>query len=154
MKEIKLTQSKVALVDDEDFERVGQYKWFAHKHGATFYARRNLPRVEGKQTNVKMHHFIFGKPPKGYEYDHKDGNGLNNQKGNLILKTHRQNCQNRHLVKASQYPGISWFKRTQQWVAQIQINGKAKGLGYFNTEEDAFDAYKKAVESNGEKLKQ
>lgn len=29
MKEIKLTQEQVAIVDDEDFERLNQLKWCA-----------------------------------------------------------------------------------------------------------------------------
>jgi hypothetical protein len=149
---IPLTQGKFAQVDCEDYAKVIQYKWYAHKHGKTFYARRNVRVGKNQQSNIKMHHFLFGKPPDGYEYDHLDGNGLNNQRANILLKTHRQNCQNRHISKASKYPGISWFKRTKQWIAQIQINGVNMGLGYFPTEESAYDAYKKAVEKNGEVL--
>ena len=33
MKEIPLTQGKVALVDDEDFDRVNQYKWYVNRGG-------------------------------------------------------------------------------------------------------------------------
>jgi len=97
-----------------------------------------------------MHHAIMGRAPDGFEWDHDDGNGLNNKKDNLILRTHRQNCQNRHISKSSKYPGITWFKRTKRWVAQIQINGVTRGLGYFPTEEEAFFAYIQAVEENGE----
>ena len=31
VKEIQLTQGYVALVDDEDFERVNEYKWYAQR---------------------------------------------------------------------------------------------------------------------------
>jgi hypothetical protein len=150
MKQIELTQGKAAIIDDDDYVKVNQYKWYANKHGKTFYARRNIHIGKNRQSNIKMHHFILGKPLPGYEYDHIDGNGLNNQKSNIVMKTHRQNCQNRHIAKASKYPGISWFKRTKQWIAQIQTNGKCRGLGYFATEEEAYAAYKQAVTDNGD----
>lgn len=38
MKTIQLTQGKIAMVDDEDFERLNQYKWYALKSRNTYYA--------------------------------------------------------------------------------------------------------------------
>jgi len=151
MKEIKLTQGKIALVDDEDFERINQYKWCVKKYPKTFYAHRSGPTVNGKQKTIKMHHEIMGKPLKGFETDHINGCGFDNQKKNLRFVTRRQNTQNKqNMNKSSRFPGVCWDKWAQKWKAQIVINGKRKHLGRFIHERKAFMVYKKAVETLGE----
>ena len=151
MKEIQLTQGQVALVDEGDFERLCQFKWYAYKSGKTFYARRNSPWINGNRSAVHMHHVIMGKPSKGFEIDHRSGVGTDNQRHNLRLVIHRQNCQNlKNRKKTSQHPGVSWNKQYQKWYAQIMINGEHNFLGSFVDELDAFEAYKQAVENLGE----
>lgn len=152
MKKITLTQNQVAFVDDEDFERLNQFKWHTYKSQNTFYARRNLPRVKGKQTGIYMHHEVIGKPPEGFETDHHDGNGRNNRQNNLRHVTARQNGQNLHCKKSSQYSGVCWHKGAKKWMARIGINGIDKYLGLFANELEAFTAYKQAVENIGEKV--
>lgn len=153
MKEIKLTQGKVVLVDDEDFERLNQWKWYAENHKNTFYVKRQLPRINGKQCSIYMHNVIIDKSLKGLETDHRDGNGLNNQKENLRHVTLRQNQQNRkHQNSSSQYPGVHWNRASKSWMARIHINGIRKYLGVFANETEAFFAYKQAVENIGEKV--
>ena len=46
MKEIQLTQGKVALVDDDDFEYLNQWKWYYSKLN---YAMRSK-RINKKKT--------------------------------------------------------------------------------------------------------
>lgn len=94
MKKIPLSQGLFALVDDEDYERVSQYKWCASKEsrGTKFYAIR-WERINGKQTKIRMHRFILGLPPgkqcshyqNGLVVDHVNGNSLDNRKCNLEL---------------------------------------------------------------------
>lgn len=153
MKEIELTQKQVTLVDDEDFERLNGWKWFALKDRKTFYVGRWLPKINGKRYIIFMHHEVIGKPPKGFETDHENGNGLDNQRNNLRHVTHRQNTQNRKNIKtSSRYPGVNWFKRDKKWRAHITINGSQKYLGSFTNEEEAFKAYCQAVNGLGEKI--
>lgn len=153
MREIILTQNQVALVDDEIFEELNQFKWYAHKGCNTFYARRMLPRVNGKQGVIRMHHVIIGKPPKGFEVDHKNGDGLWNLRNNLRFVTKRQNGQNRkNQNTSSQYPGVYWCKAGIKWMAYIRIDGVRKHLGLFTNEFEAFTAYKQVVESLGETI--
>lgn len=42
--------------------------------------------------------------------------------------------------------GVDFYKRLNKFHAKCNINGKSKNLGYFNTEEEAFQAYKKFKE--------
>jgi hypothetical protein len=137
-------------VDDEDFEELNQYKWCAHKDYGTFYAMRHVPGDHRKM--ILMHRQILGNIPDGYEVDHLDGNGLNNQRANLRIVSRRQNGQNRHHQKTSKFPGVYWHKCRQKWHAQIRINGKVKYLGLYETENDAFEAYRAVVNTLGEEL--
>ena len=92
MKEIKLTNSElVALVDDEDYERVNQYKWHISKDNRTDYFT-----VKGgpNKGNLYLHRFILGLGKTIKVVDHKDRNTLNNQRSNLRLVTQRENVLN------------------------------------------------------------
>ena len=152
MKRIVLTQGQYALVDDEDYEFLNQFKWCAHKDCNTYYATRGM-LINGKKTMILMHHVVLGYPLKGFEMDHVDGQGLNNQRHNLRFVTHRQNTQNKKNINASsQYPGVHWNKANKSWMARIHINGIRKYLGIFTNERKAFEAYRQAVKSIGEQM--
>lgn len=140
MKEIQLTQGKVALVDDEDFDRVNQFKWHAHFDGWNWYADRALPRKDGKQGHLKLHQFLL---PGRKRVDHKNGNGLDNQKHNLRPASHGQNIANSRKMRGclSQFKGVTWCKRNVCWAVQIVFQGKNKHVGYFSDEKVAAAAY-------------
>jgi hypothetical protein len=151
VKEISLTGDKFTLVDDEDFEYLNQFNWFADKH------RTKIRDVFNVKTNINrkivlMHRLIMN-PKKDLIVDHINGDNLDNRKTNLRIVTHRQNDQNKHYKRTSKYPGVNWSKQNKKWLAQIWIDGKNKYLGSFISEKKAFKAYKKAVhELIGEKL--
>lgn len=145
MKEIPLTQGKVALVDDADYEAVSQFKWHAVKMGRRFYAARALPRANGKQVIEFMHKFLVPGAPK---IDHRDGDGLNNQRSNLRPATTRQNGQGfrrKANGTTSRFRGVYWNKRKKKWHARLKLNGNPVHLGYFTDEIEAARAYDAAA---------
>jgi hypothetical protein len=152
MKEISLTQGKIALVDDEDFEALSAFKWRAYRRYRTFYAMRHIHQPDGVRTSEQMHRAILarklGRPiTEGMECDHDNGNGLDNQRGNLFEVTKAQNRHNfrRYLARtSSMYVGVYWQKNREKWCARIQVDGKSLFLGRHSSEVEAAqvrDAY-------------
>ena len=150
MKEILLTQGMVALVDDEDFEYLSQWKWYADKKSQTFYAVRytKLSRVNGKRKRIKisMHRLILNTSPTDTS-DHANGNGLDNRRINLRICTDAQNNMNRGLSKSntSGFKGVCWDKQYRMWRAQIHINKTRIRIGRFEDKEKAAIAYNEAA---------
>lgn len=95
MKQIKLTQGKVALVDDADYDWLNQWNWYAKRpwYGGHFYAARG-PRKNGKRTTVYMHRLITN-CPRDYEVDHINADTLDNRRANLEIVTKKQNLDRR-----------------------------------------------------------
>jgi len=142
MRSIELTQGKFAKVDDEDFEWLNQWKWSAHKDGNTYYAVRSV-RINGRQKKYRMHRLIMGENILSPIVDHRDGDGLNNQRYNLRHCTNQENRMNQRPQKncSSIYRGVSWNSRDKIWEVAIKPEGKCTHLGRFIIEEDAARAF-------------
>lgn len=150
MKEIPLTQGKLALVDDADFDELSQYKWFVTRGNPNLYAARHNPMGGRRGAMVKMHQQLLG--TKGG--DHRDGNGLNNQRDNLRACTAQQNGMNKRPRDgcASRFKGVHLCKtsKANPWRAQIMVGYKHINLGLYATEKEAAHAYnQKAVDVFG-----
>ena len=142
MKKIKLTQGKYAMIDDEDFEKVSQYKWC--------YSNRYATTTQ-KGITFRMHRYILGAIDPALYVDHINSNSLDNRKSNLRFVTPSQNAKNKSAHKNS-YCGYKGVSRSRlKFKAQIFHNRKSIFLGVFDNPEDAAEAYnKKAKELFGE----
>lgn len=72
--------------------------------------------------------------------DHINGDKLDNRFVNLRLATNSENKQNVRKARSDSRSGLigaTWYAQGQKWRAAIQIDGKKKHLGYFNTAEEA-----------------
>lgn len=146
MKEIKLSKGMVALVDDEDYEYLNQFKWYlTHSHYKHYYAIRSVC-VNKKYKSIRMHRDIM-MPNHNQEIDHIDHNGLNNQKLNLRICSRAENSRNRTPIGESKYLGVSYvYSKYKDKIyssirAYITIKDKYIHLGCFKNEIDAAKCY-------------
>lgn len=142
MREVRLTGrdvgDRVALVDDEDYERVvAAGPWYVRSHGYTNYA------LSGK-VSWQMHSFIMD----GVGVDHINGDGLDNRRSNLRFANQSQNMANQRLRSdnTSGYKGVTGPRgKAGVWMAQIYHRGRNKNLGYYATAEAAARVYDAAA---------
>ena len=152
---VPLTKGYEAILDVEDVPLVEGFCWRAsvarRADGTvrTVYALRWGQGSNGKSCLVYLHRVLMSAPTE-LEVDHRDGNGLNNRKrgeaGNLRVATRSQNQHNQHIRpgNTSGFKGVTFFKRTGRWRAQITTDKAFKHIGYFKCRTSAAIAYMKA----------
>lgn len=141
MKKIKLTQGKVALVDNKDFDFLNQFKWYLFKNKNNFYARCSVI-IKGKRKQKFMHRMILNVSDDKI-IDHRNRRGLDNQRHNLRVASFQQNNANRksHKKSTSKYLGVCFEPSRKKFKACITINYKPITLGRFINEKDAAKCY-------------
>lgn len=138
MAEIVLTKGRLALVDDEDFDYLSQWKWYFHGHAPATGTPKQF-----------MHHKLL-QPLPGFIVDHINRDSLDNRKANLRIATQADNTRNRSKsqivagrLTTSRYKGVA--RGNRKWVAYIGHAGRRKHLGTFATESEAAEAYDTAA---------
>ncbi len=145
---IELTQSIHALIDNEDYSLVNQFKWQALQQHRQWTAITGPNKKTNKQL-LYMHRLIMNAQSE-QQVDHKEHheNYVDNRKKNLRVCTNTQNQYNRRkqLKEASsQYKGVSWVANSKKWQAELMVNKKTVYLGLFNDEINAARAYNAAA---------
>jgi hypothetical protein len=146
MKEIQLTQGHVAIIDDEDYDRLSKYKWFSFRNNGYFYSASSIDKKI-----TLMHRYIMNISDKNIHIDHKNHNTLDNRKENLRACSRSQNLANQGIKEGKRFKGVYTEKGRDTYRANISYHGKSFMIGRFDTEEEAAIAYnKKALELFGE----
>jgi hypothetical protein len=139
---IQLSQGKTTTISAEDLFRVTAHTWQAwfNPTSGKWYT---VGRVDGKQ--VYLHRWLTN-TPAGLDTDHRDGDSLNNTRGNLRIATRQQNGANRklHANNTSGFRGVVHTK-FDTFQAQIGVNNHQIHLGTFPTAEAAAEAYDQAA---------
>lgn len=164
MKEIPLSKNGkhfgkyVALVDDEDYDELIKHNWHVRICSKSHLYAVRYKKINGLKLLIKMHRQILSVKDKKILVDHKDHNGLNNQRSNIRICNTSENLKNcrKKSNTSSKYLGVylSTCKRVrkngnlyfrQSWVASIRVNKKKKFLGSFSNEIEAAIAYNLAA---------
>ena len=138
---ITLSNGLQVKVSKEDFIYLSGFNWNLSSSGyVSFEAgkkQKSMHRLIAERAGIDCQNQI----------DHKDGNRLNNQRGNLRAATFIENGQNHGKNKnnTSGYKGVSWDKQKEKWSARIGVNKKYVFLGCYDTKEAASFAYQLAA---------
>lgn len=132
---IPLTQNQTAIVDACNYECLMEYCWQAQWNPETkgFYAIRHHKVSRTKRSiRIAMHRAVL-LAPAGLYTDHINGNSLDNRRENLRIATASINALNTKCSGAKNH-------RHGRFQARIQVNGKRKSLGIFETKIEAENA--------------
>jgi AP2 domain len=143
MKSIPLTKGFSALVDDSDYEMLTQYRWRAK----TDRKKRAVYAVTGKSA-VRMHRLLLSVTDSRIQVDHKDRDGLNNQRYNLRVCSNSQNQTNKSKIAGkftSRFKGVHWDKKLSRWKVGLVRNQKKVHIGLYTDEIEAALAYDEAA---------
>lgn len=134
MREIDIGQGFVTQVDDDIYDELSKHKWKLMRSRGKYYVQRAV-KVDTRWTTELLHNIILSH--KGI--DHKDRDGLNNQRDNLRKATHQQNCCNR-VRKVSKniwgYRGVS-KKLDGKWRGYILNDGHQESKTFQSPHEAA-----------------
>ncbi len=138
MKVIYATNGGSILVDDVDYDYLSQWSWSVTNGHAM---RSQYDATLKRSPTISMADVVAERAGIFHpdQLDHKNQNGLDNQRHNLRAATKSQNMMNRGLQSnnTSGYPGVDFNQAKQRWRGRVKKDGRVIWQGFFNSAEDA-----------------
>lgn len=119
--------------------RAGEFAGHISRYGYRLISQSGVAYQEHRLVWF-VHHGYY----PDLEIDHIDGDKLNNKICNLREVTRIVNQQNRHSAQSNNKTkllGTSFHAKVGKYRAVIEVDGKHKHLGYFDTAEEAHSVY-------------
>ena len=123
------------FVDLCDFDKIKDISWSVRINSV---GMKELCGWSPELKKTTRMHIILGFP----NHDHIDRNELNNCRSNLRPATVQEQIWNRSKAQgtSSKVVGVSYYARSNKWVAELSYNRKRVFRRYFDTEEEAIVA--------------
>ena len=124
------------FVDAEDYDEVMKHTWHqAKQKGDLIYVHSHINNIK-----ISLHHFILGKPENDNIIHHRDHNGLNNKRSNIVIASLALNNQHRFKRENSinKYIGVTYTtKNAKKW----HVQSNKVNLGNYYDEMEAAKIY-------------
>lgn len=144
MKQVPCTKGYTILVDECDYGKVSQYKWYAHHSSKGTYRPARRESHPPRKVVFLSQEIIDA--PKGMHRDHINGDPFDNRRENLRVCEHNQNMKNRKKHgKTTQNPHKGVFASGKKWRVFITSDGVGYVCGSFQSAEQAASAYDAAA---------
>lgn len=134
----------VAVVDAKDLDDISSYRWICVEYPV---ASGRFHAASSNRNRVYLSRVLTGAEPDERVL-HKDGDGLNYRRSNLVVVPKEQiNIARRKQgpVATSQFKGVYWHKQARKWRARLRVFKTHRSLGLFDDEVEAAKAYDRAA---------
>ena len=146
---IKLGHGRVAIVDEEDYERLSEHRWHACNFRGKFYAMR---QNRARRTIYMAREILRLRPGDKRDVDHINADTLDNRKVNLRACSRQQHAGNMGIcrVNTTGYKGVSFVNKTGKFLSQIRSQGYHFHRAFATAKEAAAYYDEKAILIHGE----
>jgi len=135
--QIQLSHGLVALVDDDDYERLSGFDWIAVKQPAGFIAVRTYMNEAGQGRSINLSREVM-RATDGETIKYLSDDRLDNRKSNLIVRNNsipdprtlpRLRKEKYDPKRKSVFIGVRWNTKRTMWEAYISENDTEKIIG-------------------------
>jgi hypothetical protein len=153
VKHIPLSQNQFAIVDDENYPLLSDFKWcYRGERGKQGYAVRHA-KVNGKDRLLYLHRVVMPSG-EGQEVIFLNHDRLDCRKANLMVVS-KQEARQHHRVRSdskSRVKGVRYNPESDSWSAYAYRHGHCYRVGTYYSQEQATAAYEQELRTENPDL--